>query len=78
MKQEKIVYRFFRYDGEPLTARKELNFEDQLYAQLILDELCFNWNKTHLEEELNHAIDTNNHKDFLETSKAYRQYIWED
>ncbi len=78
VKQEKVVYRFFQYVGEPLTARKELAFEEQLYAQLLLDELCFNWNKSHLEDKINHAIETNNYNDFKKYSKAYKQYVWED
>jgi len=78
MKQEKVVYRFFQYVGEPLTARKELAFEEKLAAQLLLDELVFKWNKSHLEEEINHAIETNNYVDFKKYSEAYKQYVWED
>ncbi|GIO21612.1 hypothetical protein [Oceanobacillus sp. J11TS1] len=78
MKQEKIVYRFFQYVGEPIVARKELSFEDQLYAQLLLDELCFSWNKSCLEEEINQAIETNNYTNFKKYSEVYKQYVWED
>ncbi|MFD1065763.1 IDEAL domain-containing protein [Oceanobacillus locisalsi] len=78
MKQEKVVYRFFQYVGEPLTARKELAFEDKLIAQFVLDELVFNWNKSHLEDKINQAIDANNHSDFKQYSEAYKQYVWED
>ena len=78
MKQEKIVYRFFQYVGEPIVARKELSFEDQLNAQLLLDEICFNWNKSYLEEELNRAMETNNYMNFEKYSETYKQYVWED
>jgi hypothetical protein len=77
MKKEKLVYRFYRYDGKVLYARRELPFEIKLTSQLILDEICFNWNKKNLESELNHAIDTNSKEAFLRLSELYRNYIWE-
>lgn len=77
MNKEKVVYRFFRYNGNTLHARKEIPFEFKLKAQLVLDELCFKWNKEQLVRKLNHAIDTNNKEEFRQLSKEYNDYIWE-
>jgi len=77
MNKEKVVYRFFRYNGNTLHARKEIPFEFKLNAQLILDEICFKWNKKQLVRKINHSIETNNKDEFLRLSKEYNNYIWE-
>jgi len=77
MEKERLVYRFRRYNGETLKGRKEIPYELQLNARLILDELCFEWNKQKLQEELNHSMETVNEAKFMKLSEEYRQYIWE-
>ncbi|RDW18169.1 hypothetical protein CWR48_11310 [Oceanobacillus arenosus] len=77
MKKEKLVYRFYRYDGEVLYARREIPFEIILTSRMILDELCFNWNKAKLITEIDHAIEYGNKEAFLQLSDEYRNYIWE-
>ncbi|SHG21253.1 IDEAL domain-containing protein [Ornithinibacillus halophilus] len=77
MKKEKVVYRYFPYSGKVLQARREIPFEMRLTAQMVLDELCFNWNKKQLEAELNSSIDKGNKEKFKELSEAYMDYIWE-
>lgn len=77
MKKQKIHYHFSRYDGKPLEAKREISFEFKLVSTLVLDELCFQWNKTKLEEALNSAIDKREKEIFLQLSEAYKQYIWE-
>ncbi|MFS0752263.1 IDEAL domain-containing protein [Oceanobacillus sp. 1P07AA] len=77
MRKAKTVYRIFRYAGEPLQAKREISFETSLLSRLILDELCFNWNKTKLEEALNSSIDQNNEQSFQKLSEEYKQFVWE-
>ncbi|RKQ31254.1 hypothetical protein [Oceanobacillus halophilus] len=77
MKKQKVVYRFCRYKGEKLHARKEIPYELKFSAQLLLDEICFNWNKQKIVEKLNHSIETGNKNDFISFSNAYKQFVWE-
>lgn len=77
MKKQKIQYHFSRYDGKPLAAKPEITFEFKLVSTLLLDELCFQWNKGKLEEALNSAIDKGEKEKFLRLSEVYKQFIWE-
>ncbi|WP_188456580.1 IDEAL domain-containing protein [Virgibacillus oceani] len=77
MKKEKLIYRYYRYDGKTLHAKREIPFELKLSSQMILDELCFNWNKQQLEAAINSSIDKRNKEEFLKLSKEYRHFIWE-
>ncbi|WP_010650157.1 IDEAL domain-containing protein [Oceanobacillus massiliensis] len=77
MKKEKIVYRFFRYEGQRLDAKREIPYEIRIASRLVLDELCFNWNKKQLEEDINGSIDKGNKDQFMKLSKAYRHFVWE-
>lgn len=77
MRKAKTVYRIFRYAGKPLQAKREIPFEMRLVARMMLDELCFNWNKAILEEALNSSIDGNNHEAFQHLSEKYKQFVWE-
>ena len=77
MKKEKIIYRYCRYNGKQLLAKREISYDLQLISRLILDELCFNWNKAQLEAAINKAIDTGNREAFIQLSEAYKHFIWE-
>ncbi|SDQ85602.1 IDEAL domain-containing protein [Virgibacillus subterraneus] len=77
MKKQKLVYRYVRYDGKALDAKREVSYELKLSSRMLLDELCFNWNKERLETAINSSIDTGNKKKFFQLSKEYRHYIWE-
>ncbi|WP_174616189.1 IDEAL domain-containing protein [Virgibacillus ihumii] len=77
MKKQKVVYRFFPYQGVELHAKKEIPFELKLSSRLLLDEICFNWNKERLEKEINSSIDAGNKEAFIGLSEKYRHYIWE-
>jgi DNA gyrase/topoisomerase IV subunit A len=77
MKKEKVVYRFCPYEGKVLTAKREISFEIKLISRLILDELCFNWNKRMLEEKINQSIQKGNKDEFASVREEYLQYIWE-
>ncbi|WP_067730720.1 IDEAL domain-containing protein [Oceanobacillus damuensis] len=77
MKKEKIVYRFYRYQGKEWRAKREIPYELRLFARLIMDELCFNWNKARLEEEINISLE-NGHKDqFINLSEEFKHFVWE-
>jgi len=72
MKKEKLVYRFQRYNGQTLHAKREIPYELKLTSRFILDELCFKWNKSKLEAAINRSIDTGDKEEFLKLSEAYR------
>ncbi|WP_373895620.1 IDEAL domain-containing protein [Virgibacillus natechei] len=77
MKKEKLVLRYYRYEGEIVKARKEIPFEFKLTARMMLDEQCFTWNKEKLEEAINNAIETGNKAEFIHLSDLFKQYVWE-
>lgn len=77
MKKQKVCYHFSRYDGKPLEGKREISYEFNLVSRLLLDELCFQWNKQKLEEALNDAIDNKEKEKFLQLSETYKQFIWE-
>ncbi|TCT23629.1 hypothetical protein EDD68_10639 [Melghiribacillus thermohalophilus] len=80
MKKQKTYYQLVRYDHKgngPFKARKEIPFEIKLAARLFLDELTFNWNKSYLEDKINHAIDEENLDDFKKYGEYYAPYTWE-
>ncbi|WP_047982525.1 hypothetical protein [Ornithinibacillus contaminans] len=77
MKKEKVIYRFCPYEGKVLNARREISFEIRLSSRLLLDELCFNWNKQVLEKKLNNSIEKGNIEEFRSVREQYLQYIWE-
>lgn len=77
MKKEKVIYKFFRYDGKVLLAKKEIPFEMKLTARLILDQLCYTWNKKQLQKQLNEALDNGEKEEFNKLSESYKSFIWE-
>ena len=77
MEKQQLNYRYCRYDGKELQAKREIPFEIKLSSRLILDELCYSWNKAKMEEAINIAIDQGNKDIFMNLSKQYKQYIWE-
>ncbi|HLR52384.1 MAG TPA: IDEAL domain-containing protein [Candidatus Avamphibacillus sp.] len=77
MEKEKVIYRFSRYSGKKIYARREISYEIQLVARLMLDELCFNWNKNRLLEKIDCAFEEGNKEKFLRISEEYKQYVWE-
>lgn len=76
MEKQKVNYLYYRYDGEVLQAKREIPFEVKLSSRLILDELCYTWNKAKIEDAINTAIDQRNKEEFINLSKRYKQYIW--
>ncbi|MFD1849981.1 IDEAL domain-containing protein [Oceanobacillus bengalensis] len=77
MKKEKMIYLFYRYDGNTLYAKKEIPYEFRLSAQLILDELCFDWNKKQLENKINETLITGDKDEFMRLCEEYRHFLWE-
>lgn len=77
MRNKQIVYRYFRYNGKPLHARREIPYEIKITSRLLLDELCFKWNKEKLITAINRSIDQGNKQEFMSLSKRYAQFIWE-
>ncbi|WP_208589958.1 IDEAL domain-containing protein [Gracilibacillus suaedae] len=80
MKKHKVSYQLKVFHMNPnsvLRARREIPYEIRLASQLVLDDLCFTWNKARLEEEINQSIDDNNKETFKKLSETYNSYIWE-
>lgn len=79
MKKATVTFRlnWFPSDQEVIFAKREISYEIKLASTLVLDELCYNWNKSNLEEKVNEAIDHGNHDHFHELSQLYKPYTFE-
>ncbi|SES69050.1 hypothetical protein SAMN05216389_101430 [Oceanobacillus limi] len=77
MRKEKVIFRYHPYDGKVIKARREIPYDVKLTARLVLDEICFNWNKAQLEAKLNSSIEEGNKEKFEQLREAYLDYIWE-
>lgn len=77
MKKEKVVYRFNRYYGRVLVAKSEIPFHMKLTSRLVLDQLCYDWNKKQLQHQLDEALKRGDKELFEQLSIEYRQYIYE-
>lgn len=73
MKKQLNPYSVMRYKGEPIKARREISYEIKLTTRLLLDELCFQWNKQRLEKAINGALDNEDRQLFYELSNEYRK-----
>lgn len=71
----KKVYRYIRSTGPVLKARREISYEIKLSSRILLDELCFKWNKKLLLSRIDQAIDTRDKELFLKLSAQYQVYI---
>ena len=72
MKKERTVYKFYRYDGKSIVAKKDTPFEMKLQATLLLDDLCYTWNKDQLQKQLDEALDQRDRETFMKLSETYR------
>ncbi|GAE94645.1 hypothetical protein JCM21714_3822 [Gracilibacillus boraciitolerans JCM 21714] len=80
MKKQKLNYqlKMLRKNNQSeLKAKREIPFEIRLASQLLLDDLCFRWNKARLEKDINQSLDEQNEEAFKELSKTFNSYIWE-
>lgn len=77
MKKEKVVHRYYPYKGKVLTAKREIPFAMKLTAKMLLDEICFNWNKGQIEEEINDTLAKGDKEEFKRLCEVYMDYIWE-
>ena len=80
MKKHKVNYTLKAFDGRKIAsieAKREISFEIKLASRLILDALVSDWNKSNLENQINHAIDNHDKETFLQLSKKYKTYSWE-
>jgi len=77
MKKEKITYRYYRYNGKVLRAKREIPYEVKILSRLMLDELCFKWNQEKMKEAINSAIDRGDKETFIKLSKQYKRYMYE-
>ncbi|MDL4842727.1 IDEAL domain-containing protein [Aquibacillus rhizosphaerae] len=80
MKKHKVSYKLKVYSTKKVSrivAKREISYEIKLASKLVLDELCFNWNKAHLEHRINESIDSNDKETFIQLSKQFQMYSWE-
>ncbi|HLQ71918.1 MAG TPA: IDEAL domain-containing protein [Bacillota bacterium] len=77
MKNKQIVYRYYRYDGKPLQAKREIPYDIKITSRLLLDELCFKWNKEYLTVLIDEALDHHDEAAFRHLSKKYGHYFRE-
>ncbi|MGM8366298.1 IDEAL domain-containing protein [Virgibacillus sp. W0181] len=77
MEKQKVIYRYLRYEGKVMAVRREIPYEIKLSSRMILDEMCFNYNKEQLQLAINTAIESGSKSDFQQLSKSYCHFIWE-
>ncbi|WP_138419804.1 IDEAL domain-containing protein [Aquibacillus sediminis] len=81
MKKHKVVYKLQDFGSSRkeavIYAKKEISFEVKLASKLVLDELCFSWNKARLEQQINESIDNQDKDTFMHLSREYRFYTRE-
>ena len=75
MKKQKTNYHIYRYKGKMLEAKKEAPFDISITARLLLDQLCYEWNKEHLQKQFDIALDEGDHDKFMQLSEQYRSYL---
>ncbi|ENH95711.1 hypothetical protein J416_14682 [Gracilibacillus halophilus YIM-C55.5] len=78
MKKQKTTYQlksFYMNQKGHFMAKREISYEIKLVSQLLLDDLCYRWNKARLDEQINQAIDTNDTDTFMELSHMYQSYV---
>jgi len=75
MKKQKVDYRYIKYEGQALQAKREIPYEIKLSSRLLLDELCFNWNKERFLNQIDDSIDARNKDHFLQLSKLYNEFL---
>ncbi|MCP3032462.1 IDEAL domain-containing protein [Halobacillus sp. A1] len=77
MRKQKLIYVLRRDPGfrnREITAKRELSFGIKLASKLLLDQLCFQFNKERLDEKINLAIDNNDREEFERLSQNYKYY----
>lgn len=75
MKKQKTNYLFVKYEGPVLQAKREISYEIKLSSRLILDVLCFRWNKEQLTSAINRSIDSGDKESFLKLSEKYKHFM---
>ena len=75
MKKQKVNYRYIKYEGKPLQAKREISYGIKLSSRLILDELSFNFNKKRLDIAIDYSIDMGNKEMFLQLSEIYIGFL---
>lgn len=77
MTHKQIVFRYYRYYGKLINAKRDLPYEIKMTSRLLLDALCFEWDKKTLMDAIDDALQANNEAAFKQLSEHYRQFIWE-
>ncbi len=75
MKKHVLKYRFFRYRGGVLIAKRDVPFDIKITSRMLLDELCFEWNKQFIVDRINESIDKKDEKAFIKYSELYKNFI---
>lgn len=60
-----------------LDTIKEAPFEVAIIARLLLDDICYRWNKEQLQIAINETLDSGDYETFMELSEKYRAYAWD-
>ncbi|MCZ0702057.1 uncharacterized protein YpiB (UPF0302 family) [Natronobacillus azotifigens] len=80
MKKHKVNYRLKRYNLVPhhkIKAKREVSFEIQLMAQLLMDQLVSERNKMEFDRKINEAIESKDKELFMQLSNHYQHYLFE-
>lgn len=67
------LYKKNKYASFSLTKQEEIML--QLYAQMILDEACYSFNKNRLQKLIDDALSNNNLNEFILLSQSYNKLL---
>ncbi|WP_181349266.1 IDEAL domain-containing protein [Thalassobacillus sp. CUG 92003] len=80
MKQQKINYVLRRdpeFRNQVIAAKRELSYGIQLASRLLLDEMCFRFNKQRLDAQINDTLENEDRETFERLSKIYDPFTRE-
>lgn len=78
MKTYKKKYRLNKNSNKKYISfnlSQEEKFTIELYAQMLLDELSYQFNLKRLDDLINHSIDARDEQSFKELSRKYNELV---
>ena len=75
MEKHTLKYRFYRYRGGVLTAKRDVPYGIKLSSRMLLDELRFKWNKQYIIKRVDEAIEQGDKKSFIKYSHLYKNFV---
>ena len=74
-KKFKLMKHYNKITSVSYTLSQDQKYLMELYAQLILDESCYIFNKKRIEQLINDSIDTHNQEKFEQLTGEYNSLL---